>query len=166
MNKRLNTLDLTDIDQKIDTNEFESIVRIDDMFFASKVTNKDQVNYLKNASIQLVVDLKNPDETDFDDEVMFTKAGIKYLSFPISNIEDVTFEMLCSLKKEIESSDGNKLIYCMSANRVGAVFTLLLSEVLGHPKERSFEFGCKVGMNKEGLMEKVRSRINLKDNVA
>jgi hypothetical protein len=41
-----------------------------------------------------------------------------------------------------------------------------LSEVLGHPKERALDYGKKVGMNKEPLIEKVKSRIGLKENVA
>ena len=166
MSNRLNRLDLTDINLDLECKLFKKIVRIDDLLFSSKITTADQVSYLQNMSVKLVIDLKNKNETEFEDEKVFTEAGIKYLNYPITNIENVSFEMLCRIKNEIENSNDHKLIYCMSGNRVGALFTLILSEVLGHPKERAFEYGCKVGMNKEELMEKVKNRINFKERIA
>lgn len=166
MNKKLNNLDLTDIESSFNSQQFDSLVRIDDLFFGSKVISTEQVEFLKKMSVNVVIDLKSDSETEFDDREEFKKAGIEYINFPVSNIDNISFEMLCSLKKKLEKFNGKKLIYCMSGNRVGALFTLLLSEVLGHPKERALEYGKKVGMTKELLIEKVKNKIHLKEKVA
>lgn len=160
MNYKLNNLDLTDMDTDFDEGNFDSLVRVDDILFGSKVISVAQVDFLKKSFVKVVVDLKNSDETEFNDSEEFRKANIEYIHFPVKNIDDVSFEMLSSLKKQLESYDGHKMIYCMSGNRVGALFTLLLADVLGHPKERALEYGQKVGLVKKGLIEQVRNKIN------
>ena len=82
MSNRLNRLDLTDINLDLECKLFKKIVRIDDLLFSSKITTADQVSYLQNMSVKLVIDLKNKNETEFEDEKVFTEAGIKYLNYP------------------------------------------------------------------------------------
>lgn len=161
MKEFMNKLNLTDAEYKIENPFFENLSRVDNFYFASKVDRIEQIDFLKKQNINLVVDLKLKEETDFNDEQEFKDAKISYIHFPISDIDNISFKEMNKLKDQIESVKGNKLIYCMSANRVGALMTLFLSELLGNPKARAFELGCKVGMNKVGLQEKVKHKIGL-----
>ena len=156
----LTNLDLTDVESK-QTDLFSSLIWVDHLMLASKITQMDQVHFMKDQGVTLAIDLKAQDETDFDDEAAFKSVGIEYVRYPVSDISQISFDDLNMLKEKLQSLPGNKAIYCISGNRVGAVIALLLAEIVGHPKSRAFEYGKKFGMIKEGLQEKVKARLNL-----
>lgn len=159
----MNNLDLTDIEERLSVDFITYMGRVDRVFTASKVENSDQVQKLKDLKIEMVIDLKQKGETDFDDESEFNKVGIEYRHFPISSFEDVNFDTICQFSKLIESTDKNVLVYCISSNRVGAMMALYLAYKCGHPKKRAFEVGCKLGMTKEELKEKIHRFFNNND---
>lgn len=161
MTKLLNNLDISQIAEHESPGSFEKLVWLDDILIGSKITKNSQIDLLKENEIQLAIDFKSPEETSFDDQAAFESSAIDYINFPISDIDKVSFEDLCYLKKELEKYPGNKFIYCMSANRVGAIIALILAEVIGHSKQRSFKVACQVGLNKENLIHKVKDRLSI-----
>ena len=159
MTRLLNNLDLTNLYDEKDKDRFEKLIWLDRILVGSKIDEYSQIELLKTKGIELAIDFKSPDETNFDDESAFNSADIAYLNFPVSQIDLVTQEDLCFLKNKIEEFNGNVFLYCMSANRVGAIISLILAEVIGHSKKRSLRIGSEVGMTKDLLKQKVMDRL-------
>ncbi len=159
----MNALDLTDLDENIETSSFHHFSRVDNIFCSSKIADENQIVELKKYDIKKVIDLKLEDETPFNDRERITRSGLDYIYFPVSDLENIDFESLQRFSEHIESSDHNILIYCMSANRVGAMLSLYLSKICGHPKKRAIEIGSKMGMKRESLQEKLKEIINYEE---
>ncbi len=151
----MNQIDLTDIESLIKNDLIERLYRVDYLYCSSKITSREQIEWLKSLQIKLVVDLKQSHETDFSDREEFERAGIDYIHFPISSLAELSFSDLRELAEALISDSEPKLIYCMSSNRVGALLTLIFTYVLGHPKQRALEVGKKLGLDKEGLISQV-----------
>ena len=162
MNSTLSNLDLTAIKKVESGHNFLSLFWCDNLLLASKISSIEDVEYLKSSGVTFAIDLKEKKETPFDDEKELSRFGIRYYNFPVTDIDQLGFDQLNDLKKRLENEKGNKLIYCMSGNRVGALLSLILNEILGHPKQRSYDFAMKVGVTKEPLREKLRNRFNIK----
>ncbi len=159
----MNKLDLTDIEESIEINGFNHFSRVDNIFCSSKITDEKQVSDLKKFNIKKVVDLKLEDETSFDDQKVMTSNGLNYIHFPVSSFDSIAFENLQKFSEYIESSDQNILVYCMSSNRVGAMLSLYLAKICGHPKKRAIEIGTKMGMKRESLQEKIMEIIKYEE---
>jgi len=161
MTQLLNNIDLTNIDELKKKGSFEKLTWLDNLLIGSKIEDISQLDILKLNNIQFAIDFKEKNETSFDDQSAFESYGINYLNFPVSDINDLSFEDLCFLKREIEKYPGKKFLYCRSANRVGAIISLMLAEVIGHARQRSYRVGCQIGLNNEGLMNKVKNRLSI-----
>lgn len=163
MRTLLNNLNLTDIKIADYNNNFSSLIWVDNLLLASKITESEEIELLKKLNINLAIDLKEAGESAFADKEEFQKSGIDYYNFAISDLDNLSFDDLTKIKEKIEEYDGNKFIYCMSGNRVAALLSLMLSEVLGHPKQRAYKFALKIGLTKEPLKEKLQKRLGLKE---
>lgn len=161
----MNKLDLTEIDENIRIDSFDHFSRVDNVFCTSKIISKKQINEIKKYDIKKVIDLKQEGETNFKDKEEMTAAGLEYIHFPVTNFESINFESLQKFSEYLESSDHNILIYCMSANRVGAILTLYLSKVCGHPKKRAIEVGSMMGMKRQALREKIMKVIRYEEAI-
>ena len=152
----MHRLDLTDVEEKVE-GPFAHLARVGDCYIASKVENQEQVEFIKSLGVSLAIDLKESGETDFDDSGAFEQLGVEYAHFPISDVSSLEFEGLCRFEKLLGSAEGPKLIYCMSGNRVSALLALKLVLVCGHPKQRALDLAMRVGLIKEGLIQKVQA---------
>lgn len=159
----MNNLDLTDIEENLDVDFINYMGRVDRIFVSSKIDRVEQIEELKKFQIEMVIDLKEKGETEFDDRKEFENSGIKYQNFPITSFSNLDFDSICQFSKMIESTEKNTLVYCISSNRVGAMMALYLAYKCGHPKKRAFEIGCKLGMTKDELKEKIWAIFNAKD---
>lgn len=139
-------LNLTDIQFDLPKNQFDHFIRVDHLYIGSKIDSLEQIDFLKSIGIKNVIDLKSTEETSFNDEKEFKKAGIGYINFPITNIAELEFEILQKFGNLISQNEEKLLVYCMSGNRVGALLALNSCFICGHPKKRALEFGEKVGM--------------------
>lgn len=151
---------LTNIEENINDQLFNHLTKIDNVYTASKVDTKEQIQFLKDHGVKLAIDLKNQEETDFNEEAEFKAAGIEYYRFPITDISEIDFETLEKFKELFIKTDENKLVFCMSSNRVGALLALYLAQVCGHPKERALDIGIKAGMKREALQLMVKELLN------
>ena len=113
-------LDLTKIIQELPDHCLNHVAQLDHLYIASKVENKEQVEYVKGLGVDLVIDMKLAGEVSFDDKKAFEEAGIRYVHFPVSDPEELSFEQIQELG-DLWSSANKSFLYCMSGNRVSAV---------------------------------------------
>ena len=83
-----------------------------------------------------------------NDRELFEANNISYYNFPVTNIEKIDFSLLEKIKEILQTHNGNILIYCASANRVGAILSLYLNKICGHPKDRSLNIGTQIGISR------------------
>ena len=156
----MGNINLTDIEEVNDHN-FCSLYRLDDLYIASNLEDKSQVDLMRKLGVKTAIDMKELVETDFSDEELLRSAGIDYHHFPVSDISRLTFEELSSLAKVMKQNTGKKLLYCTSGNRVAAVIALQQALIFGHPKRRAFELAQKIGLTKESFKEKLIQTFNI-----
>lgn len=147
---------ITDIDLTLNQHEFEHLVRVDNVFIGSKIISDKQIELLKSLEVEMVIDLKGCDETEFDDKTGFDKYGINYTHFPVTDLSKINFTNLQEFAKLVNHTSGKILVYCASGNRVGALMALNACLICGHPKQRSFDFGVKIGMNRESTQNYIK----------
>ncbi len=155
----MRNLDLTDVENNLPS-PFENFYRIGNYYIASKIDNDEQVKFLKDLGVKFAVDMKTTGEVLYPEASKLQENGIGYYHFPVSDLDLISFEALEELDSKLSENEGKILIYCMSGNRVGAVMGLLFSQILGHPKNRSVETACKIGLTKEGLKDKLVQRLS------
>ncbi|MDA0679641.1 MAG: sulfur transferase domain-containing protein [Proteobacteria bacterium] len=79
----------------------------------------------KNAGFTTVVDLRGESEDrGFDEAAEVSALGMSYVTLPIANADDVTFENAAAFDKILAAAEGPVLVHCASGNRVGALFAL------------------------------------------
>lgn len=107
-------LNLTDTEESIKTPYFEHLARVDNLYLSTKIENDNQIKFLKDLNIEFAIDLKQKEETNFDDKNSFQKAGIDYFNLPVSDISKVSFNSLYLISELLENKDKNVLLYCFS----------------------------------------------------
>lgn len=156
----MNCINLTDITPSIENEYFDFLSRVDNIYIASKINSKEQIEFIKTLDVDLAIDLKEKHETLFRDQKAFEETGIPYVNMPVSNVEKIDFEFLSEFQKLIANHDKKILVYCASGNRVGALLALYFAFICGHPKARAFEVGKKAGMHRENTQTLIWEKLN------
>lgn len=157
----MSNLHLEDIEQNIQPELFDHLTRISNTYTASKINTNEQIDFLKSRNIQLAIDFKNQDETEFNEELEFEKSGIKYQRFAISSIDELNLEKLNEFKKIYENGPNNKLLFCMSSNRVGALLALYLFKLEKRSAAEAFQIGVAAGLTRAELQNKIKKELNV-----
>ncbi len=85
----------------------------------------EQIMSLKDHSIEHVINLRGPDEIDWDEAKLVGELGLNYHALPINGKNDITFENAEKLQSLLASvGDEATLLHCGSSNRVGALIAL------------------------------------------
>ena len=107
------------------------------------------------AGLRSVINLRPDDETpDRDQRAEAQRAGLDYLHLPIDGPKDVTPSNAERLRALLAQAPRPTLVYCGSANRVGALFALLARQE-GSSPEQALAWGRAHGL--KGLEAHVAS---------
>jgi|GEM_PF-961410 len=134
------------------------------------------VQLLRDAGVELVINLRRPSEMSFDERAYLTEMGIRYAEFPIGGVSDFyqeipaqpelglpagsVLEQIDALLKAFLVDDHASaeplrvLVHCASGNRVGAVFALMAYELDQMSIDAALEQGRAHGLT--GLYGPVR----------
>jgi uncharacterized protein (TIGR01244 family) len=118
---------------------------------------------LKNAGIEVVIDLSDDEETpDFDEAAAVSEAGMRYSNLPIDGANGLTRENVERFDKLVTAAgDAPTLIHCGSANRVGALIALRAATRQGQPVDDAIALGRSWGL--KGLEPAVREQLAAAD---
>lgn len=104
---------------------------------------------------RVVIDLREPDERDWDEAAEVTAHGMRYVSIPVGGAHDVTVDKARELAAALGAATGQPVIvHCGSGNRVGALFALKARFLDGETAEKAIEIGRAAGL--AGLEAHVR----------
>ena len=101
-----------------------------------------------------VIDLRGEQENrGLDEPAVVESLGMKYVLFPITGPEAISFENAAKLDDLIKDSDGPVLVHCGSSNRVGALLALSKS-LEGADADEAMTYGVDGGLSSlAGMVE-------------
>jgi uncharacterized protein (TIGR01244 family) len=111
---------------------------------------------LKQRGFRTVIDLRTPGEPGFADEKAAVEAqGLRYLSVPVVGSAFSGAQVDAVQAALEQAKDGPVLLHCATANRVGAVWTVLQARQ-GMPVDEALKEGARVGLTNPALAEAAR----------
>lgn len=72
--------------------------------------------------------------------------GITYDEISFNFLKDISADHLRRLNDFMSKREGNTLFFCQSGGKVAALLALNACISCGHPKQRSLDFGFKIGL--------------------
>ena len=97
--------------------------------------------------ITTIIDLRRPDEDrGYDETALAEQLGLRYVRLPIAGASDITEANARTLDRILRQDDGKTLLHCASANRAGALLSVLDARVNGAAVENALMLGRAAGM--------------------
>lgn len=97
--------------------------------------------------ITTIIDLRRPDEDrGYDEAALAEQLGLRYVRLPIAGASDITEANARTLDRILRQDDGKTLLHCASANRAGALLSVLDARVNGAAVENALMLGRAAGM--------------------
>lgn len=130
------------------------------LFLASQ-PEQDDFTHAKEAGIKAVLNLRQPDEMDWDEGKLVKSLGMEYVNLPFRAPATLTDEVFDKARKLLGDKEKRPLlVHCASANRVGAVW--LVHRVLddGKSYEDALEEAKTVGLALPAYEEKAKDYIS------
>jgi len=106
-----------------------------------------QLRAVARAGVRRIIDLRQPDEIDWDEAGAVHALGLEYFNLPVAGPDDLTADKAAELDRALAAADGPVLVHCGSANRVGALFALRAFYLHGEESETALEVGRRAGLS-------------------
>ena len=109
----------------------------------------------KQAGVTTVIDLRGPDELDWDERAAVESLGLTYHSVPVvgERFERDAFERIEALVAA--HHDEPILIHCSTSNRVGGWLATHLVSRHGLSRDEAIEVGRRAGITSDVIVERV-----------
>lgn len=137
----------------------ERIHTLGGVFLASQ-PGKEDFKIAAENGIKTVLNLREPDELDFDESKLLNELGIEYHNIPFKSAKTLTDKTFDESRKLLNDAKKRPMIvHCSSANRVAAIW--LAHRVLdgGLPYDDALAEAKKVGLKLPALEEKAKDYI-------
>ncbi len=133
--------------------------RPDEQTIVCGALDKDKVQALADAGVELVISLQPDDELSFDEKEAVTQAGMAYEHLPISGAQDLKQLNILAFDKILRQYHGKKTaMHCKSAGRVGAAMALRTGWLRGRKMDTAMARGRSHGLN-EMFEQEVYNRL-------
>jgi protein tyrosine phosphatase (PTP) superfamily phosphohydrolase (DUF442 family) len=108
--------------------------------------------------VGVVINLRDPNEQDWDEDSAAASLGLTYYNLPISRSgPGFDTDILAQISKLVAKHRDTKiLMHCSSGNRAGAWFAVHLVRDHGMLVEQSIEMSQLVGLTNAGVQSRVR----------
>lgn len=132
-----------DLDELVDS----GIVQPVDGISAAGQPDQAAFEVFANSGYTTVIDLRGEQENrGLDEPALVESLGMKYVLFPITGLEAISFENAAKLDELIKNADGPVLVHCGSSNRVGALLALSKS-LEGADADEAMSYGVDGGLS-------------------
>lgn len=109
----------------------------------------------REAGVSVVIDLRNPSERDWDEEVIVEGLGLTYHNVPVSGagFDPGAFGRI---ERLVDEHDAEQiLVHCASSNRVGGWLAVHLVLEEGMTEQDALTVGRLAGITKSGIEDRV-----------
>jgi len=121
----------------------------------------DDLKKARDRGIKSVVNLRQPDEIDWDEEKAAQQLGLQYHSIPFRSPESLTDSVFDKARMVLSDREKRPLmLHCGTANRVGAVW--LVYRVLddGVPVAQALDEAKTVGLRTPAYVDKAKDYVH------
>jgi uncharacterized protein (TIGR01244 family) len=120
----------------------------------------DDLEQARRRGVKTVINLRRPDELDWDERAKAAELGMAYLSVPFQSPDEMTDETLDRLRALLRGPHNRPLLlHCSSANRVGAVWWAYRVLDEGAIVDAALIEARQVGLSRPGHEAKTRQYI-------
>ncbi len=109
----------------------------------------DELADLARRGVRTVINLRHPDEPiPFDERAEAARLGLRYVSIPVAGAADLDRHTVGRFSQALAEArtEGDTLIHCASANRVGALVALEQGFVRGASIDQALAAGRSAGL--------------------
>jgi protein tyrosine phosphatase (PTP) superfamily phosphohydrolase (DUF442 family) len=153
-----NGLDVALLQQQFRQNGLGEVLNPADNIVVTGLLTPDVIEGLKQANVEVVINVQPEDELTFDEQAALQAVGIDYADIAIRGAEDLTEATIAEFDKALNTHEGkNTLMHCKSGNRVGAAVALRDGWIRGCNPETALANGKAAGLL--GLEQEVQSRL-------
>lgn len=127
-----------------------------EMYSASQ-PNQSSFKEIKDLKVKTVLNLRSPEEIDFNEKKIVEDQGMKYINLPVSSAQLDDKKLHKKFSKILSKSKNYPLfIHCSSANRVATM--LAIHHILDHGEsyESAVHRAENFGLTKSFLKEKIK----------
>lgn len=97
--------------------------------------------------VTTVIDLRRADEDrGYDEAALAEELGLRYVRLPIAGAGDITEANARTLDRLLKQDGGKTLLHCASANRAGALLSVIEARVNGAAVDDALKLGRDAGM--------------------
>ncbi|MDH3646121.1 MAG: sulfur transferase domain-containing protein [Gammaproteobacteria bacterium] len=133
-----------------------NIVQADNLYFAGQPDQK-TLEAARDAGIDIVINMRLPNELEWDEAAAVRELGVQYLSMPVSKtgpgFDSAVIESLHDIVTR--NADRNILLHCSTGNRVSAWYALYLVQKHGLSQEEALSIAAQTGLTRAGLVTRV-----------
>ena len=117
--------------------------------FSGGQPNQAQLKTLSEAGIKHIINLRMPEEQNWDERQRVQSLGMQYHTIPIAGADNITAENATALANLLAAIDDEPvLIHCASGNRVGALIAVDKAINKAQPIEQAIITGKDWGMTR------------------
>lgn len=108
--------------------------------------------------VEVVINLREPGETDFDEATAAAEAGLLYYNVPVARKgESFEPEAMRRISELVSAHPGQKvLLHCRTGQRATSWLAIHLSEDHGMTPQQSLAVATEAGLDNETLVERVK----------
>ena len=130
-----------------------------DIFLAGQPAEED-LQELKELGFETVINLRQSDETDWDEAAVASELDLQYVHLPFRSEEQLTDELFDEALLQLrQRKPGKTLLHCGSCNRVGAIwYAYRVLEEDAEPKQAEQE-ARTAGMRSEWLLAAAKAYV-------
>lgn len=111
----------------------------------------------RRSGVEVVINLRAPSETDWDERAAAEAAGLTYYQVPVVAGEPFSRDAFDEIGRiASRHADREILVHCTSGNRAAAWLASRLVEHDGLPLEEALRVGASVGITRDSVSEAVR----------
>jgi uncharacterized protein (TIGR01244 family) len=129
------------------------------IFLASQPTPED-FKLAKEGGIKTVINLREKEEIEWDEEALVKKLGMEYYHLPFKSPAGLTDEVFAKARQILTNKDRQPiLLHCSSANRVGAIWLAHRALDHGLSYDKALEEAKTVGLKLPGFVDKAKDYV-------
>jgi protein tyrosine phosphatase (PTP) superfamily phosphohydrolase (DUF442 family) len=134
-----------------------NVTHFHDLWFSGQ-PDEEALREAKANGIQVVLNLRDPSELDWDERGAVEALGMTYYSVPVQGRGPFMRKSFSRIEALVKEHEGEEiLIHCSSSNRVGGWFATHLVEEHGMGIDDALAFGQWAGITRDSTAARVRA---------
>lgn len=136
----------------------DNVTRLRHLYFSDQ-PDAEALRLAKANGITTIINLREPEEMDWDEQAEAERLGLGYASIPVLRQADsLSTQAMAAISAAVNQQAGSPvLLHCSSGNRAAAWLAVHLAEDHRMSDSRAIDVAREAGLTYEPLVERVQS---------